>query len=277
MADVQAEVVVPEIPDAPVSATPEPGSTADPVDRPDESGQAPEAKKPERTFSQKELDEIVTKARAKESRRAERIAYERARREIAEAELQRLRSGGDKQEPQKARAAGERPRAEDFTDYDAYLEAFADWKIDQRTKQATEQYEKRVTGQREQEYAQTVRQKMALGSEKYEDFDDVIGAPGVAFTDVMVDALLATDLPHEVAYNLAQNPSETQRIAGLSVAQQVLEINRFAASLNKPPAPTKAPEPIKPGKSEGSVSVTPETAQSYEDFVKARNRQLGRV
>lgn len=266
-------------PGAAEPATPAPDASAAPGAQPAEGGEPKPDAAPDRTFTKAELDKIVDRARQKESRRAERYAYERARREIAEQELERLRGGGQaRSEPTRTPAPGEgKPRQEDFKDYDAYVEALADWKVEQRIAAASRQQEQRQHGEREQEYAQTVQQKMAAGVEKYDDFEDAISAPGVVFTDAMVDALLATEAPHDVAYNLAQNPKETQRIAKLSLAGQVLEIQKFASSLTKPPAPTKAPEPIKPGKAEGAVTLTSETATNYQDFLKARNRELGRA
>ena len=265
-------------PDAAATATPAPDTTAAPDAQPPQAGEPKPDAKPERTFTQRELDEIVNKARAKESRRAERISYERARREIAESELQRLRQQPTtRADATQAPGNGEKPRPENFKDWDAYNEALVDWKYDQRARSAFEATQRDHAGAKEAKFAEAVQAGMAKGAEEFDDFEDVISAPGVAFTDAMVSALLKTNAPHKVAYNLASNPQETRRIASLDVADQVLEIKKFSDSLMKPPEPTKAPAPIRPGKAEGGVSVTTDNASNYKDWLKARNRELGRT
>jgi hypothetical protein len=281
MSEAAPEVAAPvATPGAADTATPAPDASAAPSDpQPATGGEKQPEPAPDRTFTKAELDKIVDRARAKESRRAERFAYERFRREAAERELERLRGQptGDRGEQTTARAPGEKPRQEDFKDWDAYNEAVLDWKLEQRLSKESEDRKRQETSEAEAKYAKTVQERMVEGAQKYDDFEEVISGPGVVFTQAMTDALLKTEKPADVAYNLAQNAKETQRIASLSIADQVLEIKAFAASLTKPPAPTTAPEPIKPGKAEGAVEKTLEsTANNYADWLKVRNRQLGR-
>lgn len=279
MSDAAPETVAPDQAGAAApTATPAPGASAAPDAQPAEGGDTKPDAAPERTFTQSELDRIVDRARRKESRRAEAMAYERARREAAEERLRELEQGGPDRGRPDARAPGEEPRQEDFKDWDSYNRAVIRWELEQTRRQEAESAQHRRSSQEQAEYARSVQEAMAGGVEKYDDFEARIGARGVVFTPTMVDALLITDAPADVAYNLAASPAETQRIASLPRAKQVLAVKEFAESLTKPPAPTKAPEPITPNKSDGGSAKTIESvADNYDEWLKLRNRQLGRA
>lgn len=247
------------------------GSEAAP---PSEAGNAepkPETK-PERLLSQDEVNRIVRRER----RAAEDRAYSRA---LKDAEIERLRAevaAARGETPNAQKGNGERPRPENFKDWDAYNEALVEWKFDERIKKASEGQQRQQVVAKSAEYAETVKSKLAAGEEKYEDFLDAISAPGVVFTDPMVDALLETASPHDVAYFLGTHPKESQRIGALSPAAQVREIDKIAATLTKPPAPTSAPAPIKPNAGSGGVDKTLETAGNYKEWLKVRERQLAK-
>lgn len=242
MADVEVGAVAPvEAPvAAPVEATPAPDTTADQVE-----DKQPE--QPERTFTQKELDEIVQKRLAKESRRAERLGEERARREAAERELERIRA--ERTAPQQPQGA---PREEDFAGrpYREYVEALTDWKFEQRMAKEREASQQQTAAQREQrqfdEQARYVHENIiAKGQEKFgEDFDRVFDVQGI--TEPMVAS--AADLPNgaEVLFHLSNDDAERFRIARLRPAQQAFALKDLSAKLAAPPKTTDTPPPIKP-------------------------------
>lgn len=236
--------------------------------------ESPETK-PERLLSQEEVNRIVRKERLA----AERRAYTRAR---LEAENERLRD-------EVAKARGEsptkpkdgKPDPKDYQDWDAYNDAYVEWKVErkleERAKVSREQGEQAQDHAHRSEYAAKVQERLAAGDDKYEDFREVITAPGVRFTEAMVDALLATDIPEVVAYTIASNPAESRRIASLPLAKQVLEITSLADKLSKPSQTTKAPEPIKPNASAGSVAKALEETTDIDEWMKKRNRELKRT
>lgn len=265
---------------APAPATPEastPEPSAAPEGAPPEGEQAP---KPEETpkqrlFTQEELN----RAARRERKAAEARAYERARLEL---ENQRLREQlgqprGD--QPTNQGAGDAEPRPEDFKDYGAYTRAIVRWEIQQEAQQAAKAAKSVKSAESFNSYANEVRQTLAKGSEQYEDFEEAITAPGVVFTDAMVDAVIRTEKPADVAYYLGTHPEESQRIGALPLAAQVREIDKIAATLAKPPAPSKAPEPIKPNAgTAASVEQTLEsTANNYQDWLKVRRRQLAQT
>lgn len=94
--------------------------------------------------------------------------------------------------------------------------------------------------------------------EKHPDFDQLVtqGAKNNAWqcSPTMAVLLKSSDVGPDVAYQLAKNPEESRRIAGLSEEQQVLEFGRMegralyareVASTQQTPAPrpTQAPTP----------------------------------
>lgn len=175
------------------------------------------------------------------------------------------------------------PKLEDYQDIGDYVRANYEYLDKQKAKPAEsrpnpeqEEYQSRV---------QYARQELIdSGSEKYEDFEDVVTAENVKITPVMRDAIFSLDDPDvkaELTYYLGKNPKESARISKLEPIRQVAEIGKLEAklSLADPQAkrPSKAPSPINPV---GGGSTAPndiiEPEMSFEKFMKVRNKQLGR-
>ena len=262
-------------PSAPQSA---PESTAGPesaAPAPDAAAPEPkpEAKPEPRLLSQDEVNRIVRRER----RAAEDRAYQRARLE-AENEWLRKQVGqprGD--QPNATQGTGDvEPTPDQFKDWDAYSRAFVRWEVRQTLREQSQGQQKEKEQAGRAEYAQTVRSKLEEGAAKFEDFEEVVTGPDVAFTDPMIDALMYTPNPADVAYHLGQNPKESQRIARLSTAAQAFAIRELADKLAKPPAPTKAPEPIKPnsGNAAGVEPSLDAVAGNYKEWKRLRERQL---
>jgi len=261
---------------APEAAASTPEPTAAPEGAPPEGEQAPkpeESPKP-RLFTQEELN----RAARRERKAAEARTYERVRLEMENQQLRQQlgQQRGDKPTDQ---GTGERPRPENFKDWDAYNEALVDWKVDQRERSKAEAVRVERSTESFDKYASEVRSTLLKEAELYEDFEERITAPGVVFTDAMVDALIRTEKPAAVAIFLADHPQESQRIGALPLAAQVREIDKIAATITKPPAPSKAPEPIKPnaGSAAGVEQTLESTANNYQDWLKVRRRQLAQT
>lgn len=141
-------------------------------------------------------------------------------------------------------AAAAQPKTlADFPDQEAYLNDLAERK-------AAEQFEKWQQKQAEtQQHAVTAKQTtddlsdlMAAGGTKYPDFQSLVGNQDLPISDVMMNAMLAVDSGHEVAYHLGKNPAEAARIAGLPPTSQARAIGQLAKQLIAPP-PASAPLP----------------------------------
>lgn len=127
--------------------------------------------------------------------------------------------------------------------------------------------------------SQAVEQLRMEGSEKYDDFNEVLDS-GKFITEVMRDTILESDTPVDLAYHLCKNVKEARRIASLSPARQAAEIGKLEDKLTAaPPAkkPSAAPAPIEPVQANGGNndnSIKP--SMGFEEFMKIRNKQLRR-
>lgn len=274
MAEEVAATVAEATQPAPEPVAPAPTAGADPA-APTTGESSPDAKPPEeKKFGQADVDRMIQKRLAKEARRLEREITERVQREHRPPEPTK---------PVVSDAPG-KPVLKDFPDYESWVEAVADWRADQKiearikaeTEKAQKAHEMRARAERSRYLQERVVEK---GSELYEDFEDVMLNEKLTITDAMLDAFAEMDQGPVVAYYLGEHPEEAKRIAGLSAYAQGRELDKIAATLTKPAAPTKAPDPIKPNKGDGSPSETLESAAlsgNFERFRKLRNRQLGR-
>lgn len=80
---------------------------------------------------------------------------------------------------------------------------------------------------------QNLQEKLDNASDKYEDFDEVVRRNDVPFTKTIRDAMLI--LPHDnaadVAYKLAKNRTELQRISSLHPLEQAREVLKLSVAL----------------------------------------------
>lgn len=236
-------------------------------------GTAPTEPKPEtppaKTYTQEDFDRVIARERHRAEKRAERQGYERAMREAAERRLQEL------QAPAPVAPSGDgRPTQDQFQTFDAYMEALTDWKVEQKIQGVGRKASEERAQFEAQRQAEEVRSKLAPAAEKYEDFEDVVLRDDLPITRDMAEAILELgNAGHDVAYHLGTHPKEAARIAGLGRIAQIKEIDKIAATLNKPPEPTKAPAPIVPNAGTASVEKRLEDAD-YDEFVKIRRKQI---
>ena len=261
----------------------EPAATPAPVAQPD-PGTAPETQqqdpKPDRTFTQRELDEILEKRLAKERRKRAEIE---TRLKVTEELALRAKPAEPKPEP---KAADGEPKRENFSTYEDYLEARADWRAERKTAEALEarfrEQEKRNTDTQQaarlQKMQETWQASVAKAAERYADFDDVLEASDAPMTQAMHAAIMDADDPAAVAYHLAKNKQEAERIAGLDPRLQAREIWKLETGIPKAQAkPSKAPPPIDPVRGKSTVTDDDEPdPKDTEKWVKWRNRQLAK-
>jgi len=255
--EVQAEVAPVEVQDA----TPPEEETA-----PSEVESKPEPEvKPERVFTQKELDEILQKRLAKESRKIER--YSRA-----EAELRVLK---EQMQPKAEPVNHGEPKPEQFKDYESYIEAVTDWKVEQKFKGFQAQSEQERQRQEQAQHEAKLRDNLNKAAAKYEDFEDVVTNPEIPITLAMRDAIGESDIGGDIAYHLGTNVQEAVRIANLSPIAQVRAILDLESKLKAPKkVTTDAPAPIVPNAGKGKVAKDP---GQMTDAEYAKWRRSGRA
>lgn len=241
----------------------EPASTSETVETPvvdtealPEEAQA-ETQADEKKFNQSELNDIIKKEKAKAEARAERRALK--------VYADRLEAMNRQPAPASQPAPDGKPKMEQFSNVEDYVEAVSDWKFNQRDQINQKQ-------QQEYNYQQNLAktEKLYAQAEKIPGFDrDTFDA--LPLTPVIAQTIVDSDVPAKLMAHLVNNPEEIDRIISLPPARQAVEIGKLEAKLSTiaPVKPSKAPEPIEPIGSKGSSSKSPDD-MSPAEFAKWR-------
>ncbi len=174
-----------------------------------------------KTFSQEEVDALITKRLAKEQRKWERKLTQPAQ-----------------QRPVSAFA----PTADQFANVDEYAQALAERK-------AQELVQQREQRQQQEALLENYQEREEAAREKYDDFEQVALNPKLPITTLMAQTIQASDVGPDVAYYLGSNPKEAERISRLPAYLQAKEIGRIEAKVQSSPPAKKtsaAPTPITP-------------------------------
>lgn len=225
----------------------EPAATPENVATPTEVTEAPadvETQADDRKFTQAELNEIIQKEKAKAEAKAERRAYK--------AFAEKLEKLVPQQQPETTQPQSNKPQRANYADDEAWVEAVADWKLDQRTQEAKQQ--------ERQAYARTLYEKTEgfyAEAEKDPTFsrDEFDSLP---LTQPIIEAVRESELAPKLMVHMAAHPEEVLRIAKLPPARQAAEIGKLEVRISTAPKVSKAPPPIEPiGGSKGSLSKNP--------------------
>lgn len=126
-----------------------------------------------------------------------------------------------------------------------------------------------------QKQYQRLNNELDKGSDKYDDFDDVVRGNDVPFTQSIRDALLLVDNPADVAYKLGKNRDELSRISQLHPVDQAREVNKLSFALmggNSGKSASNSTNPMsspKPNPTSASGAAGNKTASSIRAQLKA--------
>ena len=214
----------------------------------------------EKTFTQKELDEILQKRLANVEAKAERKATQ-AYREALEAVT--------RQQPAPTRAASNEPTRDQFASDADWIDAKVDHKLEQRDaarqREAAQSSQTALNSKTESIYAQAQK----LDGFDRDAFDEL------PMTKVMAEALVDSDVAPQLMAFMSSNPDEVERIAKLSATRQAVELGKLEVKLQQAPKTTKAPAPITPIGSKGSASPALESAD-FATYKAMRMKQGAR-
>lgn len=142
-----------------------------------------------------------------------------------------------------------RPKEDDFATHAEYVEALTDWKLDQRMAKAEEQKREAELKNQHKTIVQTYAEREKAFAEKTPDHEEVMDSvEDVRLSMALKTILLESENGPELAYNLAKNRKELDRINALPYGACARAIGAFETSLSQPKKveakTTNAPAPI---------------------------------
>lgn len=202
--------------------------------------------------------ETEEKRKSRQARRFDRI---RERAIAAETELRLLKEAQPKSTPKEVEE-GE-PTRDKYATYEEFIEARAEWRAvkatDRRLQEAIKRDQESRVNESRQKQSQEWNGKIDSARTEIEDFDDVCAESDAPVTPHMSSAIMESDRGPHIAYYLAKNPQEAERISKLTPSKQMAAIVALEEKVAKPvKTPSKAPAPITPvsGKSDATLTDT---------------------
>lgn len=81
------------------------------------------------------------------------------------------------------------------------------------------------------EQQRKLRDQLDSGSDKYDDFDDVVRSPDAPFTDAMREMAMVLPNPTDVLYHLGKNREELRRVSKLHPLDQGRELTKLSFAM----------------------------------------------
>lgn len=251
----------------------------------EEQPEPEEQKKPEKVFTQSELERKIEK-------RLSRMAQKHQR------EMESLKSSLRPSEvaPQPKQDDVKEPKRSDFEALEDYLEARSDYITQREVKKHTQALQEKFEADRkkiELDRAQSTfmskaDERVRAGQSKYSDFDEVLN--DAAEDGIIVPgselhiSLVESDIGHDLAYYLSkpENRDEAEKLLNLPPRALHREIGKLEAKLTAKASETKKPRRPTMDTLEGRRNVNMDDPMrenmSTADFIAMRNKQeFGRV
>lgn len=243
-----------------------------------EASAEPEAKEDQQEGedSESEHEEKPKRVRGGYKKKISRLTREKYELEAKLREYEQKLAGTHAEETKQQPESGiQKPRADQFSTYEEYVEALADWKFQQKmieAQAAAERQKAEAEARRQQEELKskldTYRAKVDEAVERYEDWDEVMNK-NVLVPEAASIAIIESENGPDIAYYLGKNPEVIEELHELSPVQQIAKIvkigNELAGKYNRRPL-TKAPAPVNPvaGSPRGGETLVPNP--SYKEL-----------
>lgn len=267
-----------------------PASTEAPQAQEPATGQSAEGSETQETQAteQKPASEVTQETKDSEekhrSRAYRRLDRWRQRAIEAEARLKAFQEVRGTEAPSKPaqEQAGDEPKREQFGSYEEFIEARATWRAEQAAEKKARSVLDETRRKSEQDSAKGEQEKLTRqwnaqiekARDELEDFDEVCAESEAIVSPRMSEAILESDKGAFIAYYLAKNPGEAERISKLAPSKQAAAIVALEDKVSKPAKqPSKAPEPIAPVGTKSEVEKDPSKMTDAE-FAAWRRRQI---
>src|ERR1700749_24609 len=169
-------------------------------------------------------------------------------------------------------------------DQDAYQKAVTEYNKAETRRLMDEERSTRERAQLEAKVLASANEARKTHSDFDEVMSSVKGTPADMVPQFVLTYITESDQSGEMAYFLAKNPDETQRIAKLSPIRGIAELGKLEAKLTakepvkapepeKPPERTGAPPPITPLSTSGSGTVNTDPSKMSFAELRAYERE----
>jgi hypothetical protein len=183
-------------------------------------------------------------------------------------------------QPQQRQIDDSEPTIDKFDNFDQYVAAKAEYIAKKQIESTLSQREQQQRAAREAtERTKTVdswNKRIAAATAEMPDFEEVLASSDVPMTTPMQQAIMESDIGPKLAYYLANNPDEAEKIAGMSPIGAIRTLGRIEERLAtaKPAVKTTdAPPPIKAIGASSSVTKDP-AKMSDAEFAAWRKNQI---
>jgi hypothetical protein len=172
--------------------------------------------------------------------------------------------------------AEEAPKIENFGNLEDFISAKAAYES-RRILESTlkEQREAEAEWRKQQEHQEVTKkaaERLEKARVKYDDFDDAFGS-AAPLSEYMSEFIIRTEDGMDIAYYLAKNPSESERIARMDEFNAALALADVRTKIKLPVKKTNAPPPITPVKGASKAEKDP-SEMSDEEFAEWRKKQI---
>ena len=257
----EAVVDVPVAPVAAITEAPAAVETPAPVE-PQEPKPAPTAEELQKKFDR---DAAMQRRRYEKDLQAEREQRIRLEERLAKAEPAHKKDN-------------EEPTIDKFDNFDDYVSAKAEYIASKKIESTlTEREQRQAAEKAEAAQKQTVEGwNKRVAAADIPDFHDVVAASDVPMTSIMQQAIMESENGPKLAYHLATNPADAERIAGMTPIGAVRALTLIEEGLKKPVAVSKATPPITPVGSKATSIKSLLDVKDYDEFSKRRAAQIAK-
>lgn len=156
----------------------------------------------------------------------------------------------------------EKPNLDAYETYDQYLDALADWKVEQKLQEKAEKDTKAQQAQAEQAKQDAWIDRIEALDDSYNDYEEVVlnGFRGVQIRDDVFEAIQESDVGPQLAYYLAKNPDVLARVndprkSVLTLAKEIAQLEGQVAVKPEAKRASKLPAPISPIRDSAASTV----------------------
>lgn len=229
--------------------------------------------RPRKKGVEKRIDKLV-----KERTQAREEAIQlKARLEVLERQI--IGKPSDKDVEVKAPTDG-KPRPEDFSDHEKYLDARDEWnrgqwKAEESQKELKDRSNKKI---------ETYKERAKEFAKTHPDWEEITSeVSDIQLSPTVYTELVESENGPELYYELSKDPEEFKRICRLSPNAAAREIGKFEANLSPKESSenketkriTKAPKPLSPvGSKSSSTKSIYDRDLSQHEFEKLRAEQI---